>query len=55
MSVELEATVWCPRCREVKGEIQRIPTGNQGVFVHKAVPDPMPKKCECGTVLERKK
>ena len=54
MSVERECVVWCPSCMEIKGEIQRIPTGNQGVYTHRAVPDPMPKKCECGTVLERK-
>lgn len=54
MSEEREAIVWCPHCREIKGEIQRIPTGNAGVFVHRSIPNPLPKKCECGTVLERK-
>lgn len=52
--MEREAVVWCPRCREDKGEIQRIPAWNEGVYVHKAVPDPLPKKCACGTNLERK-
>lgn len=54
MSESLEARIWCPKCRELKGEIQRIPTGREGVYTHRTVPDPMPKKCECGTVLERK-
>jgi len=51
---ELEAKVWCPRCREEKGEILRIPTGSEGAYVHKTNPDPLPKTCACGTNLERK-
>ena len=51
---ELETIIWCPKCRELKGEILRIPTGQENVFTHKSTPDPLPKKCECGTVLERK-
>jgi hypothetical protein len=51
--MEREAVVWCPKCREILGEVLRIPTGNEGVYTHKTNPDPLPKKCECGTVLER--
>lgn len=51
---EREAVVWCPKCKEIKGEVLRIPTGNSGVYVNKPNPDPLPTKCECGTVLERK-
>jgi len=51
---EREACIWCPRCREIKGEVFRIPTGHEGVVTHKTNPDPLPKKCECGAVLERK-
>lgn len=54
LSGELESLIWCPRCKEIKGEVQRIPTGNSGVFIHRTKPDPMPKKCACGTNLERK-
>jgi hypothetical protein len=54
MSSEREAIVWCQKCRDIKGEIQRVPTGNRDVYTHKTVPDPLPKKCDCGTVLERK-
>jgi len=53
--MEREAIIWCQHCKEIKGEIHRIPTGNEGVFIHKSNPDPLPKKCECGAVLERKK
>ncbi len=51
---DLESVIWCPKCREDKGEVLRIPTGREGVFTHKTNPDPMPKKCDCGCVLERK-
>jgi len=54
VSIEREAIVWCPKCGETKGEILRVPTGNQGVFTHKTNPDPLPKYCECGTVIVRK-
>jgi hypothetical protein len=54
MSNELEAVVWCPLCREEKGEIYRAPTGNAGVFTHRTVPEQLPKTCACGTNLERK-
>lgn len=54
MSAELESVVWCPRCREVKGEVRRIPTGQEGVYRNQPTPDPLPKTCDCGTVLERK-
>lgn len=50
---EREATIWCPKCREMKGEVLRIPTGREGVYTHKTEPDPLPKKCACGTALER--
>lgn len=52
--VKVEARIWCPLCREVKGEIQRIPADNEGVFVHRVVPENLGKRCACGTVLERK-
>lgn len=51
---EIEAVIWCPRCREDKGEIRRIPTGNEGVYVHRTVPEALAKQCACGTNLERK-
>ena len=51
---ELESLIWCPRCKEIKGEVVRVPASSPGVYVHKTKPDPLPKKCECGTVLERK-
>lgn len=54
MTAEREAVIWCPRCREIKGEVQRVPTGNAGVYTHRTNPDPLPKVCACGTVLERK-
>lgn len=56
MTVEREAVIWCPRCREEKYEIRRVPTGNEGVFVNKTYPEGRTEKhCECGTILERKR
>ena len=56
MQFEKESTIWCPRCKAEKYEIRRVPTGNEGVFVHKSYPEGRNEKyCECGTVLERKK
>ncbi len=49
-----ETVIWCARCREDKGEVLRIPTGNSGVFEHKTNPDPLPRTCDCGASLERK-
>jgi hypothetical protein len=54
VSAEREAVIWCPKCKELKGEVLRIPTGNEGVVTHRTNPDPMPKTCDCGTVLERR-
>lgn len=55
---EREAVIWCPNCRVDKYEIQRIPTGEQGVYEHSTVPQNLTpeqrKFCLCGTVLERK-
>jgi hypothetical protein len=53
VTAEREAQVWCPSCLEIKGEILRIPTGSDGVYQHRTNPDPLPKKCECGTTIER--
>lgn len=51
----IEATIWCPVCKENRGEVLRIPTGMEGVFVNKPNPDPMPKKCvTCNAALVRK-
>ena len=56
MNAELEAVIWCPLCREEKYEIRRVPTGSEGVVVHKSYPEGRNEKyCECGAVLERKK
>jgi hypothetical protein len=53
--IDVEATIWCPVCKENKGEVQRVPTGMEGVFVNKPVPDPMPKKCGvCNATLARR-
>lgn len=53
---ERECVIWCPKCREEKFEIRRIPTGSEGVFVHKSYPEGRNEKvCECGTLLERKR
>lgn len=52
--MERESVIWCPKCREDRGEILRVPTENKNVFTHKTNPNPLPKKCACGTNLERK-
>jgi len=55
MSAAVEAVLWCPLCEEAKGEIQRIPTGNEGVYTHRRVPDPLPTMCDLHNVpLQRK-
>lgn len=54
MSIQREAIIWCPKCRENKGEVFRVPTGKPDVFEHSTNPDPMPKRCDCGAVLERR-
>lgn len=55
MNAELEAVIWCPKCKADKYEIRRIPTGAQGVYTHASVPEGRDEKlCGCGTVLERK-
>lgn len=51
---ELEAIVWCPKCKADKGEIRRVPTKALGVFENVCNPSPLPKKCECGENVERK-
>lgn len=59
MSADVEAVIWCPRCREDKYEIRRIPTGQEGVYRHAVYPESIPpeakKQCACGTLLERKR
>ena len=53
---ERECVVICPRCQVPKYEIRRIPTGQEGVYVHKSYPEGRNEKyCECGAVLERKR
>ena len=58
MSAEVEAVIWCPRCRIDKYEIRRIPTGAEGVHRHMTYPESIPsedrKACRCGALLERK-
>lgn len=55
MSAELEAIVWCPVCMEDRGEIRRVQTANEGVFVNETTPSPLPKRCSvCDTIIERK-
>jgi hypothetical protein len=50
-----EAVIWCPRCLEPRYEIHRVPADNEGVWQHVNVPEgPKPKRCVCGTPLERK-
>lgn len=55
---EREAVIWCPSCREDKYEIQRRPTGFEGVHEHVTVPPNLTaaqrKYCVCGTTLTRK-
>lgn len=56
--MELEAIIWCPRCRTDKFEIRRKPTNREGVFENVTIPPSIPatdrKFCLCGAVLERK-
>lgn len=61
MPVEVEAVVWCPKCRVAKYDVRRIPTGADGVYYHDAQPaeayvDAQARgaRCECGELLERK-
>lgn len=55
MSAELESIVWCPSCKEDRGEIRRVPADKPGVFMNVTTPSPLPKFCAaCGTIIERK-
>ena len=51
---KVEAIIWCPKCGENKGEVLRVPADKPGVYQHQTNPDPLPKKCDCGTNLERR-
>jgi len=57
--IDLEAVVWCPKCRHDKYEIRRVPTGSEGSYRHVTYPESLPpearKFCLCGCVLERKR
>lgn len=56
MPAEVECVLWCPKCREDKYEIRRVPTGKEGVYEHASYPPGRNEKaCECGVILERKK
>lgn len=57
---ELEAVVHCPRCREDRFEVWRVPVeGSDGVYQNVTNPpniSPMQMKaCVCGSVLERRR
>ena len=55
MTREIEATIWCPRCKEDKYTLYRVPTGQEGVFTHQGEPkDAVVKRCVCGALLERR-
>ncbi len=44
----------CVKCGEVCGEIERIPTGQNGVWRNRAIPNPLPSLCPvCGGVVRR--
>lgn len=56
---ELEAVIWCAKCREDRFEVWRIPVENsEGVFRHVTNPPSIPpsamKICPCGHPLERR-
>ena len=52
--IEREAVLWCPNCGEARGEIQRVATGNEGVYTHRVFPAGLGKKCAvCGKKIER--
>lgn len=58
MNAELEAVIWCPKCRADKYEVRRVPTGSEGAFQNVTVPPSIPphdrKFCACGCMLQRK-
>lgn len=55
---ELEAVIWCPKCRVDKFELWRQLISH-GHYEHVTVPPSLPpeahKRCECGTNLERRR
>lgn len=52
---ELEAVIWCPACGVEKGRVFREPAGTEHVFVNVTEPAKLPKACDCGTNLERRR
>lgn len=53
---QLADTVWCPNCRETRGEVWEVVVREQDGthYEHITKPSPLPKQCEyCGQVLER--
>jgi len=50
---EVEAEIWCPRCKHYVGIVWRVKTDIG--WTHESEPDPMPKRCTvCEGVTERK-
>lgn len=50
---ELEAEIWCPRCKLSYGKVFRIEVSNG--WIHEQVPNPIPKYCSiCEQPTERK-
>ncbi len=58
---ELEARIWCPKCKVVKYDVYRLHDDDlhgEGVYEHVTDPKDLSnfaaKYCECGATLERK-
>ena len=50
-----ENDVWCPRCRELVGEVWSAQVNDTGVREYFTKPSPLPKRCDvCDAVIERK-
>jgi hypothetical protein len=57
---EMECVTWCPKCKDDKFKVLRMPTSTEGVFRHERRPMKVPEPVsglhcdDCGTLLERK-
>jgi len=53
--MEKEATIWCPQCKALYGELFRVPV-NDTVWTHVTKPETVPPYCSvCEIPTERKR
>jgi hypothetical protein len=59
-AANIECISWCPKCKDDKFEVIRVPTGVEGIVQHERRPVKVPEPVsglhcdDCETLLERK-